>query len=290
MIRTLTISAFACLMLACGAPAEEQASTNSDLSPARLDSLGIMQSEGLLDRGVVVYLPKGYDGERKFPVVYMHDGQMLFEEGWNGQEWGVDEYFDTASVKAIIVGVENTANRLGDYMPNEPLDEVLAAVATSPNYDPEKVQMVSDQYLRFLVNELKPEIDSRYATLSDPNNTHVAGSSMGGLISFFAITQYPEVFGAAACISSHWPAGDGVLVDAYVPTVPSPNGHRLWMDYGTATLDSLYEPYQMRVDSILQTRGWSKGDNWQTKKYPGARHDEDSWRERLPDIFGFLLG
>ena len=112
-------------MLACGAPAEEQASTNSDLSPARLDSLGIMQSEGLLDRGVVVYLPKGYDGERKFPVVYMHDGQMLFEEGWNGQEWGVDEYFDTASVKAIIVGVENTANRLGDYMPNEPLDEVL---------------------------------------------------------------------------------------------------------------------------------------------------------------------
>jgi enterochelin esterase-like enzyme len=116
------------------------------------------------------------------------------------------------------------------------------------------------------------------------------GSSMGGLVSLYAVCQYPELFGGAGCLSTHWPAV-GAVIDGYLTTaLPSPGRHRFYFDYGTATLDSLYEPYQQRVDAVLATRGYTSGRDWITRRFEGAEHNEAAWRERLHIPLRFLLG
>jgi len=149
---------------------------------------------------------------------------------------------------------------------------------------------LSDGYLQFLVEELKPFIDARYPTLSDPAHTLVMGSSMGGLISLYALIEYPNVFGGAGCLSTHWPIGEEVLVDALGAALPSAGRHRLYFDFGTETLDANYEPWQRRMDEWLRTAGYREGQDWSTRKFEGAEHSERAWRERVPIPLAFLLG
>ena len=110
-------------------------------------------------------------------------------------------------------------------------------------------EMTADNYLKFLVDELKPFIDETYPTQSDRDNTFVIGSSMGGLISAYAIAEYPDVFGGAACMSTHWPVGDGVVVQWLNDHLPSAGTHRVYFDHGTETFDAEYEPYQQQMDA-----------------------------------------
>jgi len=116
------------------------------------------------------------------------------------------------------------------------------------------------------------------------------GSSMGGLISAYALCEYPDVFGRAGCVSTHWPAGDGCVVDYLGQHLPRPGTHRLYFDYGTATLDATYEPFQQRADAVLKAAGYTAGRDWITRKFPGAEHSEKSWRERVDQPLSFLLG
>jgi enterochelin esterase-like enzyme len=148
---------------------------------------------------------------------------------------------------------------------------------------------VSDLYLRYLVEELKPRIDAAYPTLPERASTFVMGSSMGGLISLYAVEQYPEVFGGAACVSTHWPAGGNSLVDAMGAALPPAGRHRLYFDYGTETLDAAYEPFQLRMDEHLRAAGYRQGVDWETRAFPGAEHSERSWRERVHIPLRFLL-
>lgn len=113
---------------------------------------------------------------------------------------------------------------------------------------------------------------------------------MGGLISCYAISEYPEVFGGAACLSTHWPAINGVFLNYVKTNLPDPQNHKIYFDYGTQTLDSLYEPYQLIVDSLMIKRGYNKNVNWLTRKFEGAKHDENSWKSRLHIPLEFLLG
>ncbi|WP_246327457.1 alpha/beta hydrolase [Candidatus Competibacter phosphatis] len=144
--------------------------------------------------------------------------------------------------------------------------------------------------MQFLVEELKPFIDARYPTLSDSAHTLVMGSSMGGLISLYALIEYPDVFGGAGCLSTHWPIGEEVLVDALGTALPSAGRHRLYFDFGTETLDANYEPWQQRMDEWLRTASYREGRDWSTRKFEGAEHSERAWRERVPIPLAFLLG
>ena len=155
---------------------------------------------------------------------------------------------------------------------------------------------ITDNYLKIIVTELKPFIDSSFSTLSDQSNTFIAGSSMGGLISMYAICEYPKVFGGAACLSTHWTgiftAENNPIPAAFMEYLqkhlPSSKNHKIYFDYGSETLDALYKPFQLQADQIMQQKGYT-ANNWITKEFIGADHSERSWNKRLDIPVLFLL-
>lgn len=255
-------------------------------------------SQFVAPRHVDVWCPPGYDKNvaTRYPVIYMHDGQNLFDPAWSayGIDWGVDEAIgrlmrDAGLPGAIVVGIWNSPDRRRDYMPEKPLltpaaRAVRSAFVTEWGGDPR-----ADDYLRCLTQEIKPFIDAAYRTLPDRRHTFVMGSSMGGLISLYALTEYPSLFGGAGCLSTHWPIGGEVLVDCFGAVLPPPGHHRLYFDYGTATLDAEYEPFQRRMDSHLRAAGYQPGADWLTMKFDGAEHNEPAWRARIDIPLAFLL-
>lgn len=296
----LLLAVAACRDTAYNTDATDTGIVNDEIeTESRIVELPNFMSAHIEARNVEVYLPPGYDSSAAYPVLYMHDGGNLFEPGrsWGGDEWGVDEAMDSLRHDWIIVGIWNSAERTLDYMPAKPEQAVADSIAAFVAKEPEQAAArfageapKSDAYLRFLVEELKPHIDRSFATLPGRANTMVAGSSMGGLISCYAIGEYPDVFGQAACLSTHWPALNGVFLE-YLRSgkpAPHPEGSRIWMDHGTATLDAEYPPYQSRANELMEANGWQPQQNWEYRVYPGAEHNENAWRARLPDVFAFL--
>jgi predicted alpha/beta superfamily hydrolase len=249
-------------------------------------------------RYVDVWLPPGAaQANQRLPVIYMHDGQNIFDpsEAYGGHSWEVDRAIEvfmanTGSPGAIVVGVWNTGQRWREYAPQQPAaalrDPATIATLEAKAGGP----IISDAYLRFLVHTLKPLIDATYPSNPQREQTFVMGSSMGGLISLYALEQYPEVFGGAGCLSTHWPAGGTFLVDALGAALPAAGRHRLYFDFGTEGLDAEYEPLQAQMDGHLRNAGYQHGEDWRTIKFPGADHNEVAWRSRLYIPLGFLLG
>jgi predicted alpha/beta superfamily hydrolase len=249
-------------------------------------------------RPIDVWAPPGYtnDPTLHLPVIYMHDGQNLFETGhaYGGVDWGVREAMlglieRGRTPGAIIVGVWNTSIRWREYMPQQALDAVENRELRQQFIQQLGGEPVTDHYLRFLVQEVKPFIDAHYRTLPDRANTLVMGSSMGGLASLYAISQYPQVYGAAGCLSTHWTAGGEPLVRFMGAHLPPPDGRRLYFDFGTQGLDEHYEPFQRVMDGLLQAAGYRQGVDWVTRKFEGADHNEAAWRERVHIPLDFLL-
>jgi predicted alpha/beta superfamily hydrolase len=248
-------------------------------------------------RNVDVWLPPGYEGSAaRHPVLYMHDGQNIFDHpaSYGGESWRVDQamrrLIQEGKVReAIVVGIWNTPLRWREYMPQKPYE--APALQKHHPFILERAggPPLSDAYLRFLVEELKPFIDKTYHTFRDQGNTFVMGSSMGGLISLYAISEYPQVFGGAGCVSTHWAAGREDLVDEIARHLPDPSRHKLYFDFGTETLDAEYETYQRRMDEHLRRAGYREKGNWVTLKFEGAEHSERSWRERVHLPLEFLL-
>lgn len=255
-----------------------------------LDRYEDFRSACIQTRHVDVWYPRLYEEhpEYRFPVVYMHDGQNLFDPGiaFGGVDWGMDETVESLieegySPGMIVVGIWNTPQRYREYMPRKPLfasrdQTVLQHLQQRLGDLPS-----SDDYLRFLVGELKPFIDSHYRTLPDQDHTFVMGSSMGGLVSAYAISEYPEVFGGAGCLSSHWPFGEGILAEYFGHALPRAGKHKLYFDFGTEGLDADYEPYQQALDQYVTDLGYNYGVDWITEKFEGAEHSEGAWRERV---------
>jgi predicted alpha/beta superfamily hydrolase len=251
-------------------------------------------------RHVDVWCPPGYDASAavRYPVLYMHDGQNLFLPGhsYGGIPWKVDEaivrLMEAGTIPGmIVVGVWNVGTaRWGEYLPQRPADtpEGRAVAARFPDRMPG--QVYSDAYLRFLVEELKPFIDATYRTIPEQPSTFVMGASMGGLISLYALTEYPHVFRGAGCVSTHWLAGEDLMVDYFGSVLPAPGKHKLYFDFGTETLDAGYEPFQRRMDEHLRRAGYTFGKDWVTHKFDGAEHSERSWQERVHIPLEFLLG
>lgn len=251
-------------------------------------------------RHVEVWLPESYDenSDTEYQVLYMHDGQNVFnpETSFNGVDWGVDETVQRLMnegriAPTIVVGVWNTNLRFPEYMPQKPKKFMESETSINLMIRDYNTPIISDNYLKFLVTELKPFIDENYNTSPKREDTFIMGSSMGGLISLYAISEYPEVFGGAGCVSIHWTAWH--FGEAYKSQVeknlPDPATHKIYYDYGTRGIDAKYEPHQLEVDDMMKRRGYTPSVNWITQKFEGADHNEESWRDRVHIPLTFLL-
>lgn len=253
-------------------------------------------------RNIDVWLPLNTNLDDSVDVLYMHDGQMLFDSNttWNKQEWGVDETMTRLLAEGkirncLVVGIWNTPKRRQEYFPQEVFNQIPLPLKDSITKDIGGIPF-SDLYLKFIVEELKPFIDSAFHVKRNKEHTFIAGASMGGLISFYAVCKYPEVFGGAACLSTHWP-GSVKRNEPDIPKafaeyaqkhLPSAQSHLFYFDYGTATLDAWYEPGQLLMNKEMQRAGYSN-KNWLTQKYEGANHSENAWKQRLHVPLVFLL-
>ncbi len=300
--------AASCALLAISAQAQTPA-----VSAGRIERHEQFPSQFVSARNVDVWLPEGYSPRKKYAVLYMHDGQMLFDGAgtWNKQEWQVDEIAGKLLAEGkirdcIVVGIWNGGQgRHTEYFPQKPFEQlsaqekelVFSAVRSNGQQVFNSDLLQSDKYLKFLTTELKPFIDKQYATRKDRKNTFIAGSSMGGLISMYAICEYPKVFGGAACISTHWPGifaiennpVPGAFLQYLKTHLPDPKTHLMYFDHGDQTLDALYPPYQAQADVILKAGGYGV-KNLLSQAFPGEDHSERAWAGRLHIPLVFLLG
>ncbi len=281
-----------------------QAQPLPKVSVGSVQRLEGLQSRHVDARTVDVWLPRGYSASRRHNVLYMHDGQMLFdaEQTWNKQAWGVDvtlqRLIDEGRIAdTLVVAVWNNGKlRHSEYFPEKFLPFVPEPLRAQFIGRGLRGQARSDAYLRYLVEELKPAIDAKYATRPGREHTFIMGSSMGGLISIYAMNEYPQVFGGAAGLSTHWMGGPEA--NAYLPLaafnylrdkLADPATHRLYMDHGSTELDAYYAPYQVFVDQIVRERGYT-GANSMSRVFEGTGHNERAWAARLETPLLFLMG
>jgi enterochelin esterase-like enzyme len=261
---------------------------------------------------LAIWLPTNYDANQKYSVLYLQDGGSLFDAKitWNQQEWGIDECLDSliAAKKItnmIVVGIYNSGkNRHASYFPQKPFEQMTASdqqiifnAARTAEQKLFHTKIYSDSYLKFIVEELKPFVDQKYATLTDAKHTSIGGSSMGGLISLYAICEYPKVFSKAACLSTHW-IGFREFDNNPIPesffkymsaNLPDPKNHKIYFDYGTETLDASYLKYAYRVDETLKAKEYNQ-QNSRNLKFEGENHSEASWQKRIPIPLEFMFG
>lgn len=284
---------------------------DSDKFQGTINRIDSFPTKYITSRTVDVWLPSNYSTSKKYSVLYMHDGQMLFDANstWNKQEWKVDEVVSKLSEEnkiedIIIVAIWNIPSlRHTDLYPKKPFEllskqqqEKVKKEAEKSNKNITSKTINSDNYLKFIVKELKPYIDKNYSVFSDANHTAIMGSSMGGLISMYAICEYPKIFGKASCLSTHW-IGLREFENNPIPEsfftymkkkLPDSKNHKIYFDYGTETLDAFYLPYEHRVDEILQAKGYTP-KNYKNLKFEGENHSEASWQKRIdiPLLFMF---
>ncbi len=268
------------------------------------------------NRPIDVWLPPGYEqnSNQRYPVMYLHDGQMMFDNstsplnkgffngvmGWyyGGLFWDVDKtvsklVYDETIEPVILVSVWNLPTKRGtEYMPQKMFEGHKRGTGFDGMELKKEVwieSLTSDKYLRFLVEEIKPYIDTHYRSKVDRANTYIMGSSMGGMISAYAIAEYPSLFGGAACLSTHWPAGGDLVTDWYKDNWPKAGNHRIYFDRGTKNLDAQYGRGHQQMNAIMQERGFSHGVDWISKIFEGEGHMISAWRDRLHIPLEFLL-
>lgn len=281
------------------------------VSIGKIEYLENFKSQFVDARNIAVWLPNDYSDTQKYAVLYMHDGQMLFDADitWNKQSWEVDETAgklnDEGKIKKfIVVGIwNNGAKRHPEYFPQKPYESLTKIQRDTITAQLQKAGRVkdafhpySDLYLKFLVKEVKPFIDKTFSTKKDKSNTFIAGSSMGGLISMYGLCEYPNVFGGAACLSTHWPgtfsSENNPIPEAFKNYLQSKlkkiKKNKIYFDYGNQTLDAMYPPLQQKVDEMMKANGLTE-NNWITKYFPGKDHSEKAWHDRFHIPLEFLM-
>ncbi|WP_411893360.1 alpha/beta hydrolase [Winogradskyella sp. A2] len=286
---------------------QEFVEININLSSGKLLRLEALPSNFIRSRPVDVWLPENYTTKNRYSVLYMHDGQMLFDgpSTWNKQEWEVDEWatklmLEEKTENFIVVAIHNIAEiRWEDLFPQKCFEFIpedkraqLKSISGSKEF-----KLNGDNYLKFIVKELKPIIDSTFSVSKDRDNTFIMGSSMGGLMSMYAISEYPEIFAGGACLSTHWvgalpvnnnPFPQGIF-NYMQQNFPLAGKHKIYFDYGNKTLDAHYPQYAPEVDRILKLKGYTVDDS-RNLFFEGTNHSENSWNQRLDIPLTFLLG
>ena len=296
------------IMMVCfsliGISAQQKGSSNLTVSGGKIERIGNFQSKYIPTRNVDIWLPEGYSSSKKYNVIYMHDGQMLFDstQTWNKKEWKVDEVIsqlinEKKIEDCIVVAIwNNGADRISEYFPTKIFDQLQETTRKklSDKYCNGK-QANGDNYLKFVVTELKPYVDKNYSTRDDKDHTFMMGSSMGSLISIYAICEYPNVFGGVACMSTAWLSSIEPNYEIPAATfwylkdnLPSPFEHKVYMDYGTGESDKEYILTQSFIDLIAKGKGFTE-NNYMSKVFEKAEHNEVAWSKRLNVPFEFLI-
>lgn len=259
-------------------------------------------SDFIGNRKVDIWLPDGYSSEKEYSVLYMHDGQMLYDSSssWNKKSWHVDsttqKLINEKQIDdVIVIGIWNSSNRHAEYFPQKALPYIEEREKTNLlKYMPSG--LLADNYLKFIVSELKPFVDQTFSTKKEKIHTFIAGSSMGGLISLYALCEYPDIFGGAACLSTHWIGtleNNEQIPDAlneYIQTaLPPPEDHKIYFDHGTVGLDANYPAYQEIIDQTLKQKKYDESHTISIE-FKGENHNEDYWAARFSYPLKFLLG
>ncbi len=253
----------------------------------RIDRLPAQPSVHVAPREVQVWLPPGYadQPERRYPVLYLHDGQNVFDADAAGSEWQADEAAQRGVLAGelqpmIIVAVASTDTRMHDYTPwprSKNLHDLFSAAPPGGGGGP--------AYGRYLMQELKPAIDARYRTLPGREHTALGGSSLGGLVTMWLLLEHGTTFGAGLVVSpSVWWADEAIVgaVQRAPADLPAP---QLWLDMGTAEGPNAV-PMARRLRAALLARGWEL----RYEEAAGAAHTEAAWAQRLPAMLRFLYG
>jgi predicted alpha/beta superfamily hydrolase len=234
-------------------------------------------------RRIWLYLPPGYkNGNKQYPVMYLHDGQNLFDEATTafGEEWGVDECLDSLIAKGkpacIVVGIDNgAATRMNEYNPYE---FIYKDSASSKTFLPQ-----GNEYLKFLVQTLKPFIDKKYRTLKDKENTIIAGSSMGGLISYYAALKYADVFGKAGIFSpAFWTAPP---IKTLADSVTSKLSSKFFFYMG----DKEGGTYVADMKEVAEKLGTNSNVMIYSVIDSGGKHNEKAWRKWFADFYNWVM-
>ncbi len=223
-------------------------------------------------RRIWIYLPEEYNSSTKsFPVMYMQDGQNIFDDATSfSGEWGVDEFLDTTQAKkCIVVAIDHGGGkRLNEYNP----------------YDNDRYgKGEGDRYVDFLVNTLKPFIDRRYRTLPKKENTFIAGSSMGGLISLYAILKYPDVFGVSGVFSpAFWISGTKIFDD--IKSKGEKVKGRIYF-YGGKLEGETMVPDMLKAFDTMAAVSKAK---METVIRDDGKHNEPTWRKEFPLFYKWI--
>jgi hypothetical protein len=282
---------------------------NQKASSGTLESFKLPFSDSTT-RQVVVWLPADYNFKVEYATIYMHDGQMLFDSTvtWNKKEWRVDETADSLQSKGItrpfiVVGIYNDPpNRYAEFFPQQAVNYMDTSYVSKLTATLWKGELRADHYLDWMKKELIPFVEDHYPVSHKREDRFLIGSSMGGLISLYGLTQKPKTFGGAACLSIHTPMinfqmlGDDAMNQLALPfnaylrkKLPSPKKVKIYIDRGTETLDANYGPYHEVLLSTLMKGGFESGPNYLTLVWDKTGHDEVSWANRLAVPMKFLL-
>ncbi|MGN1103593.1 MAG: alpha/beta hydrolase [Candidatus Coproplasma sp.] len=232
------------------------------------------------ERTSYIYLPVGYDRDNKrYPVLYMFDGHNLFsdEEATYGKSWGLSDYLDYTNTPVIVAAVEcnhKGNSRLSEYSP------------VSFNFHGQKIKGRGKKYMDWLTGEFKGWVDGNFRTLSDREHTFIAGSSMGGLMTIYALTDYGKYFSRGAALSPSLWVQEGE-VPSFIAKAKFRRDTRLYTDYGTKEFKN-HLP-QMALFGETFAILCSKGVNVTARIIPGGTHCEATWEKEIPYFMAILL-
>jgi predicted alpha/beta superfamily hydrolase len=241
------------------------------------------------ERTIAVYLPPGYlkDKRRRYPVLYLHDGQNLFDPGTAafGVDWNAHQTADRLAnerriAAPIFVGVYNTPQRISEY---------------TPIHDPRRQDGGrADDYVRFLVEELKPFVDHQYRTLPNREHTGTAGSSLGGLVSLWSLRKRPEVFSRCGALSPSLWWMESPLFAALQADAAWLKGARIWLDMGTHetgndTINRAGVERCRRLSKWWESLGPQSGLEFRFAEVAGGGHCEAAWAARFGEVLEFLF-
>ncbi len=282
----------------------------------RFIDIELFPSQFVSPRKVRIWLPPDYNEQERYESLYMHDGQNLFEPAASFAHgaWDVDKHLvalreANAIRPTIVIAIWNGQSyRSREYGPQEPIETLpqeLQARIPRPSADG-GTSPQADAYIKFLAEELVPYVDRHFPTISQRDHRFLMGSSMGGLISLYALSKYPALFGGAGCLSIHWiiatnpqlttppdRATLAVIAQSYRTWLrqhlPPAGHHKIYFDHGDQGLDALYGEHQQKIDHLMREKHYQLDKDWVTRYFAGTDHNEKAWRARLAEPLRFLL-